>query len=103
MIRCSVNGWDCSRQSVSGEGVGKVGIPGRGVTSDRCAWLKLIGGSNFKAIDWRDGIYNCTYRFGASGWTRLDEVVWVYDFTDTVRQFHNNSQERISVHTRLQV
>lgn len=42
MIRgCSVDGRDWSRQCVSGGGVGKVGIPGRGVTSDRCAWLKL--------------------------------------------------------------
>lgn len=33
----------------SEEGVGKVGIPGRGVTSDRCAWLKLIGGSQLQS------------------------------------------------------
>lgn len=52
----------------------QVGIPGRGLRSDRCAWLKLIGGSNLKAIDWRDEIYNYTYCFGASGWARLDEV-----------------------------
>lgn len=55
MIRRSVDRRDCSRQCVSGEGVRKEVIPGRGVTSDRCAWLRLIGGSNFKAIDWRDG------------------------------------------------
>lgn len=53
MIRCSVDDWNCSRQSVSGEGVGKVSMPGRGATSDRCAWLKLIGGSNFKLLSHR--------------------------------------------------
>lgn len=67
MIRCSVDGRDCSRQCLSGEGVGKVGIPGRGVTSDRCAWLKLIGGSDFKAIDWRDGSIIIPTTLGLAG------------------------------------